>query len=532
MPLKKPVNNSIEQSTSYTKATYRSCNWCRQNKELVLGKLFCADCQKEGIECESCHRPLPPKYYKESVKHCNTCFKKHQKGSGEVSLNGTVNTTTLQPSNNWDLLKMFNDEESAIIQHLVDELENKRGIKWFLAVKVTFNKINNHGEDVSTEAIFRNSNVATTNDDELESQIATAFQEIYKAQEEFQREGSGWNLDTIESVEINVGEYVPLMGSSYIPLPKHLINKKAIINVRNDDQRCFAWSVIAALHPATNHVDRITNYTPYFDVLNFSGIDFPTPLSQISRFENLNNISINVFGYDKEIFPLIISKKRCESHVNLLLIQHENAHHYCLIKNFSRLLGDRTQHKCAQYYCHYCLHGFSTQTLLNEHTALCSTHAPQKIKMPVDETVMFQSQHKQLKVPFVIYADFESYLEKIDENQISATIKYAKHVPSGFAYKVVSSVDKYTKPTVVYRGENVVEEFLQQIMNEKENIVDILNNVKPMTISPKEEENFSLAGDCHICNEPLGLDRVRDHDHLTGHFRGAAHNTCNLKFRF
>jgi hypothetical protein len=152
--------------------------------------------------------------------------------------------------------------------------------------------------------------------------------------------------------------------------------------------------------------------------------------------------------------------------------------------------------------------------------------------MPIDETVAFTSQHKQLKVPFVIYADFESYIEKIDENPTSATRKYAKHVPSGFAYKVVSSVDKYTKPTVVYRGDNVVEEFLTQILNEENKIIDILNHIKPMTISHEEDETFSMAENCHICNEPLGLDRVRDHDHLTGKFRGAAHNSCNLNFSF
>jgi hypothetical protein len=90
--------------------------------------------------------------------------------------------------------------------------------------------------------------------------------------------------------------------------------------VKNDDQKCFAWSVIAALHPVTKNADRVTNYTPYFDEINFSGIDFPTPLSQITRFENQNNISINVFGYDDEIFPLQISKKKCETKVNLLLI--------------------------------------------------------------------------------------------------------------------------------------------------------------------------------------------------------------------
>ena len=37
---------------------------------------------------------------------------------------------------------------------------------------------------------------------------------------------------------------------------------------------------------------------------------------------------------------------------------------------------------------------------------------------------------------------------------------------------------------------------------------------------------------CHICNEELGEDRVRDHCHLSGKFRGAAHEICNLKTRF
>ena len=37
---------------------------------------------------------------------------------------------------------------------------------------------------------------------------------------------------------------------------------------------------------------------------------------------------------------------------------------------------------------------------------------------------------------------------------------------------------------------------------------------------------------CHICNEELGKDRVRDHCYLTGKFRGAAHEGCNLKYKF
>ena len=41
-------------------------------------------------------------------------------------------------------------------------------------------------------------------------------------------------------------------------------------------------------------------------------------------------------------------------------------------------------------------------------------------------------------------------------------------------------------------------------------------------------DNYTL---CHICNEELGKDRVRDHCHLTGMFRGAAHEICNLKYK-
>ncbi|XP_025018370.1 uncharacterized protein LOC112539813 [Tetranychus urticae] len=43
--------------------------------------------------------------------------------------------------------------------------------------------------------------------------------------------------------------------------------------------------------------------------------------------------------------------------------------------------------------------------------------------------------------------------------------------------------------------------------------------------------NFKDAIDCHICSKPLGTNRVRDHDHLTGVYRGAAHQNCNLEYR-
>ena len=53
-----------------------------------------------------------------------------------------------------------------------------------------------------------------------------------------------------------------------------------------------------------------------------------------------------------------------------------------------------------------------------------------------------------------------------------------------------------------------------------------------MELTEEEENNFTSAIHCHICDNMLGTDRVRDHCHLTGKFRGAAHNRCNLNFKY
>ena len=49
-----------------------------------------------------------------------------------------------------------------------------------------------------------------------------------------------------------------------------------------------------------------------------------------------------------------------------------------------------------------------------------------------------------------------------------------------------------------------------------------------LQITPQEEESFQLAEECWLCENPLGGEKVRDHDHLTGKYRGAAHNICNI----
>ena len=97
---------------------------------------------------------------------------------------------------------------------------------------------------------------------------------------------------------------------------------------------------------------------------------------------------------------------------------------------------------------------------------------------------------------------------------------------------VVSQEERYCKAPVVYRGSDVVDKFLESLLKEEKEIQEILKKTVPMTITSDQEHEFRQALNCHICEEPLGTDRVRDHCHLSGNFRGAAHNDCNLNYKF
>ena len=170
----------------------------------------------------------------------------------------------------------------------------------------------------------------------------------------------------------------------------------------------------------------------------------------------------------------------------------------------------------------------------------CQPHGPQKIKMPTDKDkwLKFKNYEKQLSSPFVIYADFECVLPKVQScnpnPEKSSTTPVEKHVPCGYCYKIVSSNPLYSKPAVVYRGKDPVIHFLKALEKESIDIAKIVKQIHPMKLTERDEQAFKSATTCHICSKPLGTDRVRNHDHMQAgyNYRGAAHNSCNLNFKY
>ena len=152
---------------------------------------------------------------------------------------------------------------------------------------------------------------------------------------------------------------------TYIPLPSQLRNKKAIINVQNKDLKCLWWSILAAIHPTENHIDRVSNYQKYENILNMQGISYPVKQTDIARFERNHEVSVNVFGYEgKEVFPIRITPERYDQHVNLLLYSDGDKSHYCCIRDLNRLLNDQKTNTHRHFFCDYCLYGFTKESLL------------------------------------------------------------------------------------------------------------------------------------------------------------------------
>ena len=149
----------------------------------------------------------------------------------------------------------------------------------------------------------------------------------------FNRHGSSWRFKRVLSLDLQLVDYIPLNGSSYIELPKQLKGKKAVINIKNEDQKCFMWCVLRHLHP-DNHPERVSSLRQYENDLDFRDIEFPMKIKDISDFEKKNEgICVNVFGYEKrEIYPIRFSKH--ENAIDLLYITNEEGHsHYCLIND-------------------------------------------------------------------------------------------------------------------------------------------------------------------------------------------------------
>ncbi|KAH9640122.1 hypothetical protein HF086_016053 [Spodoptera exigua] len=216
---------------------------------------------------------------------------------------------------------------AKVNQLLQMEVESNKHIKVNLELFCTYIITKRDEDEVITDLkSFNTKNVHLQISSDLSSYYSETCANIMKKCEEFQERDSGWTLEKIEFLEINVNKYIPMRGNSFIPLPDWIQRKHACVNVKNNDNACFFWAVVSALYPVDSNSDRPTSYPCYKTVFKTTGIDLPVSVQGIKRFEVLNKINVNVYGIEKNkrIIPMYISKARnYDRQVNLLF--YENA---------------------------------------------------------------------------------------------------------------------------------------------------------------------------------------------------------------
>ena len=379
-----------------------------------------------------------------------------------------------------------------------------------------------------------------------EREIYDGFmQTIEERIQNFNQRGSNWRFERVLSLDIHFTDFQPLRGSTFLPLPSKISTKKAVINMKNNDDQCFKWSVTRALNPVDVHPERVSKeLKDQSQRLDWSGLKFPVKLDQIIIFEKNNpQISINVFGFEGDVYPLRLSKRsEREQTINLLLISDEAKQHYCLIKSLSRLLSSQVSgHKESNVFCLNCLNHFPNEEKLKIHEEYCLKNQTIRIEMPEKGSlVTFIHHNRSIKVPFVVYADFEAFTEEIPRSKqnekFSFTQKYQRHKPSGFCYKIVCFDEKYNQKPVLFRAESEDEDisaiFVEMLERDIKRIQEKFDFSKKMIFSPKDKDDFEKARVCWICRKEFGESKKqRDHCHFTGKYRGAAHVKCNLQFK-
>jgi len=463
----------------------------------------------------------------------------------------------------------LNSIESELIAKL-RECVRINPIKYNLKLEATYvvpnlhNSAQNRAFKTSARELYGHSNV--------ERLVDRDFAALQAEEDCYAGKYSGFSLSCIDGLLLGVYEYTPMGGSSYLPLPESILNRKAVVNPQNIDRQCFKWAILAK-HVFNDRTRVGTNYSREEHRYDFSVLSTPTPVSEIKVFEKSNpGTSVNVYGVRKcvknknkrsstqsVVYPLRIVDEEKENHFDLLLITgKDDKNHYAVISNFSRLASSqKNNHQHRLFYCKRCFASFEDRPLkyklhgeraLANHRLLCGSHKPVVPLMPKEgDTLKFKAWCKTDRLPFVVYADFEALLLKTWRKRGENTTAIHEHHPMSYGYYVVAAegvptelLDQFDIPRapVIFRGsatqDDVAKRFVSDVLGVTKKIARLYKEVNvPIIMSVEDCHVHDVKTMCDLCRCTFSERNCKTahHDHLSGRFLKTLCNTCNLKLK-
>ena len=252
---------------------------------------------------------------------------------------------------------LFAIARNSFIKKSTEILHKKGPHKAYLTLRVELKTriLQDGGEAYEFAQSYFNSTTTTIlNELDIQDFYDQAVEEILNRIAKWISKGSGWVIERILNFYLNIVSYVPLKGRSYFPLPEELRHhRKGLINLKNDDNRCFLWCHVRHLNPLGHHNERITQKDRGIaKTLDYSGVTFPVTIREMDKIEKQNKININAYIYDEDgkyVSPIRNSETAYEDTLNVLLIERETEkeykQHYVYIKDFNRLNYSVNKHK-------------------------------------------------------------------------------------------------------------------------------------------------------------------------------------------
>ena len=404
--------------------------------------------------------------------------------------------------------------------------------------------------------------------------------------------GSGWVINRIKTAYLHIGRYNPIRGGAYIPLPSILQGKQAIINIKNKDDECLLWALKAWRYPVQKDAQRPSKY-PTEDSFNFTGkMDAPdipsVNLMYITKWQRSH------YCYIKSLSRLLYSQQGrlgrhlhfCERCLQGFTLESILAKHRPLCrgasnrptrfempeKEKSTLEFQNYQRQMEAPFVIYA----DCESIIEKYDTLPPLEKSSTTKTEVHKPcgfsfVIVRSDGAVSKV-FLYYGEdcvkqfLLALLQKEREIRQELSQKAPLHMTEEdskafhratkchickkdlMRYSAKDEIEVWDPETGEYCGK--VHKYKKAPLNGKvschKEIMELIstdeNNKRikkwhPRVKKSKEEELKEKPDEnnSYYCNESLFRekfrDAVRDHCHITGKFRGAAHNVCNLNFR-
>ena len=430
---------------------------------------------------------------------------------------------------------LYKESFRKVRKEIEHSLESYGQLKLQMTLQIQLSKLRDL-ERITIEPHFNSQMKICVNKDSIVSVMHDCINEIISFFEAFNSSGSGWYLDRILELKLSLCKFVPFKGGScrYVhSLPAVIKKKKAVLCIDCPEDKCFLYAVLASLYKSdSKNPQRYFQYKRFEKRLNHNFLTYPTTLKDIPHFEEKNKLSINVYAFEKILYPLYVSPYQLVDESRMLdLLLHKK--HFYSIRNLSKLISNSVLKKHQKHFiCRACLSSYKTWELLDVHKRWCRSNGQVFTLPPKGTKKKFTNYRAQYQSPFVFYYDFECLASKCES--ISRATKMQKvnyHIPISVAAKRVCLVPRFDGELYCYTGIDCVERFADYLQMQSLEIECIYEQHSyPIDWTDAALEAFDKQKHCTICGVKFGGDvrKCADHFHLTAkkNYRQVIHFSC------